>query len=246
MAKQKDGAEMPQDDTTALRAQVDQMFDLLAEQQSTIDQLKAERGASRQDVQQNDLEAELDAELEALKEEFADIPNIEVFEQRVKFGVDAASGLRLKAAPGGIPEPSPVDDPAGDRCYWKLRWFNFGKEGRSEQFSREGYQKVRREELVDPEAIPALSHVDEFVRKGDRGQEVLGKIPRKLYVYKKKRDALKTQGMLTSRSQLQDHLANSVAVQAGRRGQNADQAGTFAHSKVKLTINEGRAERFTA
>jgi hypothetical protein len=234
------------DPTAALQQQVSQMLDMLTEQQAELQELRAQRGATAKDVKANDLEAELDAELERLKLEFADVPNIGVFEQRVRYGTDASTGIRLKAAPGGIPEPTFGEDPSGDSCYWKLRWFNFGMEGRSEQFRAEGYEKVRIEDLQDPESIPARSTADEFVRRGERGTEVLGKMPRKLYDYKKKRDALRSSGLLTSESRLQDHLANSVASQAGRRGDNADQAGSFAHRKMSVTITPGERETFTA
>jgi len=194
-------------------------------------------------ISQNDL---LDVEWEALKAEFSDVPNIDVIDRRVTVGSDAPSGIRLKAAPGGIPEPSIAEDPHGETCYWKLRWFNFAVEGRAERFVGEGYLKVKREELMDPESIPNLLITDEFVKKGERGQEVLGKIPRKLYDYKKKRDAARHGRLLTSESGLRDHISNHVASMAGKTGGNADQAGSTVHGKFDLTITQGERETFTA
>ena len=224
------------DETAMLKAQLDEVLDLLTEQQQEIAVLRAaQTGQSAAVVQQNDEQARMDAELEALKAEFADDPAIQIFERRVLHGKDAGADVRLKD------EPPYSEDPRGDRRVWKLRWFNLGKEGRGQQATDESYVKVRWDELLDRESVISDDKSDGYVRKGERGTEVLYKMRLKLYEYKKRRDAMARQGLLTSESRMKDHLANSVASAEGVMGGNADRAGTFAHG-INLTITPGPRE----
>lgn len=224
----------------ALKAQIDQVLDMLGEQQQTIETLRAAAaqagGVGAQVVQQDDAQSAMDAELDALKAEFPDYPLIDVFERRVIEGKDASSELRLKD------EAPLAEDPRGEKRRWQLRWFNFGKEGRAQQATNEGYVKVRWDDLQDREAVVSDDKSDGYVRKGDKGLEVLHKMPLKLYVYKKRRDAMGRAGLLTSESRLRDHMANSVAAHVGATGGSADQAGSFAHGQIDLTITPGARE----
>lgn len=224
---------------TISRAEFDQLLDGMLSMQDELTALKsAQVGKAAEVVDQVDETAKFDAELDALKDEFKDYPLIEVFERRALVGLDANLDIRLR---GDLPV---TVDPDGSRCHWKLRWFNFGKEGRAQQATAEGYDKVRWDELDDQESIAASARVDAFVRKGNRGEEVLCKIPRKLYDYKKRRDAARHAGLLTSESQLKDYQANTVASMVGARGGNADQAGSFVKG-LSVTITPGKTERFT-
>jgi hypothetical protein len=229
----------------AQATQNDQLLDILADLQSDIATLKAgQQGAPRALV--DDPQAALDREQAALMEEFKDVPNIEVLAHRLQHGVADAPALRLKVSPAGLPEPTIAEDPRGETCYWKLRWFNFGIEGRAERFRAEGYLKVEKSELQDPDSLPSLSTIDQYVRKGERGLEVLGKIPRKVFAFKKKRDALRNGRMLTSEAAMRDHVSNQVASLAGNSGGNADQAGSTVQSQFSMTIKEQPKERVTA
>ena len=223
---------------TAQAGREDRMLDMLAEMQSRLDSIE---GRPQAGPSLSQVEAELTAELEALKADpdLAAYPLMDVFEQRVVLGTEASIDIRL------VGDPSVMADPIGQGLKWKLRWFNFGKEGRAEQMAREGYEKVRRDELQNPEAIPALANTDEYVRRGDRGLEVLGKIPMKLYAYKKKRDAARQQGLIQSEGQMRDHVANKVASLAGASGDNASQAGDFAHQGISMSITQGAKETVT-
>lgn len=229
------------DEHAAQQAEHDMILDGLATMQDEIAALKgAQTGKAAVAVAQNDTAAELDAELAGLTAEFADYPLIDVFERRALVGLDANTDLRLKD------DPTVLLDPSGDRCKWKLRWFNFGKEGRAQQAQAEGYMKVRWDDLADQEAIATGARIDEYVKKGNRGEEVLCKIPRKLYDYKKRRDAARSEGLLASESGMRDRVANRVSSMVGARGGNADQAGSFlASKKVHMTITAGETERFT-
>lgn len=235
-------AQLAAGEPAVLASQLDQVLTLLTEQQEQLaDQTRqiavlksAQQGTAAAAVKQDDQQAAMDAELDALKAEFPDYPLIDVFERRVVDGKDASSELRLK-------DEAPLsEDPRGERRKWQLRWFNFGKEGRAQQATNEGYVKVRWDDLQDREAVVSDDKSDGYVRKGNKGLEVLHKMPLKLFLYKKRRDALNRAGLLTSESRMRDHMANSVAAQVG--GGGADQAGSFVHGQIDLTITPGARE----
>lgn len=228
-----------------MRAREHAIVDAMAEMQESIDALKAGQvGAAAAAVAKHDAQAEMDAELAELLEAEKSLGGyglIDVFERRALVGVDANLEIRLKD------DPSVVDDPFGERCRWKLRWFNFEKEGRSQQATAEGYEKVRWEDLADQEMITGGTREDGYVRKGSRGKEVLCKIPLKLYAHKKKRDAMRQQGQLQSESAVRDLAANRVAARIGAQGGNADEAGSFiANKRFSVEVTQGATERFTA
>jgi hypothetical protein len=222
-----------QEQLEAQNAQNALILDRLIDQEAVV----AEAVAQAQQVGEpkgTKIERALNEELEELKAEFADYPAIEVFERRALLGMPANLEIRLK------------DEPLDEARKWYLRWFNFGKEGRADEFRAKAYVKVRWDELRDYEGVATANRMDEFVRKGERGQEVLGKMPLKLYEYQKRREALVGQSMLRSESQLKSHLANQVSRGVGKQGGNADQAGSFVHGQTFVTIKPGPKETFTA
>lgn len=223
------------------QAQNDLVLDSLIEMQEKMKRLEAGQSSTKA-VEQFDAEEELDQELEALKREFADYPAIDMLERRALVGAEANTELRL------TDEPDLLEDPYGQSRKWKLRWFNFGVEGRATKASQEGYIKVTWDELRDGDGLATSARLDAFVRQGDKGLEVLHKIPVKLFDYKKRRDAARRNGLLTSEAQMRDHLSNSVSALAGRAGDNADQAGSLLHDKARfnVSIKRGQTERFTA
>lgn len=228
------------EENVAMKAQQDQMLDMIVELKEKLEALEQHGTTPAGGPIVNAEEVALNAELAALKEEFAEYPAIDLVERRVLLGADANNEIRL------MDEPGLVEDPTGTARRWKLRWFNFAKEGRASQAEREGYIKVRWAELRSSESIGALERKDDYVRQGDRGLEVLCKMPLKLFDYKKRRDAARNQGLLTSESRLRDHLSGNVAAMASRDGQNADQAGSFVHGKTfSLEIKKGETERVT-
>jgi hypothetical protein len=232
----------PTDDVAALRGQLNQALDLLIAQQDELALLKsAQRGSAATVVQQGATAEKFDAELAALKAEFADYPLIEMFERRALIGADANTDIRL------LGEPGLYEDPLGETRYWHLRWFNFMKEGRAQVAISEGYLKVKWDELQDQEIVAASVRIDEFVRTGDRGLVTLYKMPRKLYEYKKRRDAARLAGKLGSEKAIRDLVANAVATRVGREegGTRADQAGSWVAQNVTMTLTPGATERFT-
>lgn len=240
MAK-KEEVEALQAENAALRAQQDQTLDLLVEMREELDKLKAGGIAAPPVIGgKSKAEQELDDELAVLKDEFKDFPGIEVLEQRILVGEEVNDDIRLKD------EPSILEDPHGKHRKWKVRKFNFGIEGRAARATAEGYIKVRRDELQNTEALPTLSQQDEYARLGERGLEVLCKMPLKLYEHKKKRDMMRRQGLLTSASGLRSHTANRVAEMAAASGMNADQAGSFIAGKTfTMEVTEGEKETVT-
>src|SRR5215213_1708997 len=119
----------PRDEQLAtLKRQNDLILDALVQQQDELTALKAaQTGVSAEAVTRNDAQSQLDAELVSIKDEFKDYPLIDVFERRALIGLDAQTDIRLKG------EPTIMVDPRGEACYWKLRWFNYSKEGRAQQ-----------------------------------------------------------------------------------------------------------------
>jgi hypothetical protein len=223
----------------ASTAQSEQMLDMLAEMQNRLTAIEASGGAVTQAVRKQTEQDKVAAEWAALKEEFADLPTIEMVERQVLTGDDADDAIRL------LDEPGVTEDPRGARRKWKLRWFNLSVEGRAWRAERLGYEKVSWRDLRDGDnRLTAVERKDEYVRRGDRGLEVLYKMPQRLVDFRKKVEAQKLQGLLTSESKLRDHLANGVASKAGGMGDNADQAGTFTHG-IELTITKGERESVT-
>lgn len=224
----------------AQHAREEQLLDMVSDLMNKVEALEAaQTGPSAVVVKQNDQQKKFDDELDALKAEFADYPAIEMFERRVVLGVDADDGIRLKD------EPSVVEDPYGQRRKWKLRWFNHGKPGRAYQAAQEGYEQVALADLRDPGVLSVEDAKDRYVRRGERGQEALYRIPLKMFDYKKRRDAARRQGQLQSESWLRGHMANATAVSAEKSGGSADQAGTFIDKNLNLEITRGQPERVT-
>lgn len=230
----------PNDDLATLVVHREQLLDMVAGMRNELDALKAaQTGKAAVAVQQNTVTAKLDAELAAHLDEFKDYPAIQVFERRTLVGIDANTDIRLR---GEVPV---TEDPRGQQRQWKLRWFNFAKEGRAQMASAEGYLKVKWDELQDREAVvgATTNTTDEFVRKGERGLEVLHKMPMKLYDYKKRRDAARQAGKLESVSAMRDHMANSVAGMVG--GNSGSRAGDFIAKQMSVELTPGPTERFT-
>lgn len=208
--------------------QTDAAMEMLAERDEQIAELLARPSATDAAPASSGIEAELNAELEDLKAEFRDYPQIDVFEQRVITGQEASADIRL------IEDRSVLDDPANTHAYWKLRWFNLGKPNREEQAKAEGYVKVQWDDLQARGMVPLGVNMDPYVRRGDRGLEMLFKMPRKLHDYKMRRDAARRNGQLSSVDWVRDYNANQVAKRAAGVGDNADHAGSFAHG---LTVS---------
>lgn len=231
---------LPQSDEAARTAREDAMLDLMTEMQSEIKDLKAQLGnqpSPATATKAEQLREEFDTEGEALAAEFADYPAISMVTRRMVDGVRASSDIRLK-------RDADVEDE--DQRYWTLHWFNLGKENRAQEMTDRGWVKTHWDELQNVESIASAVQQDEYVRRGDRGLEVLGKMPRKLWDHLKRREAAAASGLLSSESRMRNHLANTTSVAAGKAGGNADQAGSLiAGTQFTVDIKELPRERVT-
>jgi hypothetical protein len=216
------------------------MLDLMTEMQAEIKALKANQAAPSTPAnatKAEQLREAFDTEADALADEFKDYPAISMVTRRMVDGLRASSDIRLKRD---------ADEPDEDARYWTLHWFNLGKENRAQEMTDRGWVKTEWEELQSIESIASAVQQDKYVRRGDRGLEVLGKMPRKLWDHLKRREAATANGLLSSESKMRNHLANTTATAAGKHGGNADQAGSLiAGPRFTVDITEGPRERVT-
>ena len=120
----------------------------------------------------------------ALIEKYADFEGIAVLERRFENPVTPGTlPIRLKD------EPTHIQDPLGKKRKWYVRWINGQIEGRTSQVTDAlGYVPVHLDELQNPQAVTGLSKSDDgIVRRGDKGQEFLVKMPLELYTEVKAR-----------------------------------------------------------
>lgn len=130
---------------------------------------------------------------------------------------------------------------------WHVRYFNLAQEGRNAQMRAKGYVSVEIKELKDSDDVSDLyrSDKDNFVRRGDRGQEILGKIPLELYNEIKRRQAAILASRSDSKQALQDDLAEAAGAGLGdEAGQRIADGEIKVESmkRVKTTLEEEASE----
>lgn len=137
-------------------------------------------------------------------------------------------------------EPDFVADPLGARRVWYLRWVNSAEEGRwSVVTDVKGYVPVRMSELRSPEAITGLHKVaddgrDPIVRRGDRGQEVLVKMPLELYTYVKQQQEAARKRRARNAKLVKEDLANVAGQSLG------SEAGDMIHDEFSVSVKAAR------
>lgn len=108
---------------------------------------------------------------------------------------------------------------------WYVRFINTSQENRWSQIRAKGYVPVLVSELYDEQDVSDLvkSGNDKYVRRGDRGQEILVKMPLELYMEIKKRQReMRKKDSLSARKVRRD-----LAEAAGR--ELGDEAGQTIH-----------------
>lgn len=167
----------------------------------------------------------------ALLEKYKDFKGIKVLERR----------LDHPDLPGSLPirlndEPEYIQDPEGKRRKWYLRWINGGEAGRFSQVTDAmGYVPVYRDELQNQDSVLGLAESkDGIVKRGDKGQEVLVKMPLELYNAIKSRQ----QQARTRRSRNAKLMKEDLANAAGRSLNS--EAGDFVHDDMSLEVKRGR------
>lgn len=117
---------------------------------------------------------------------------------------------------------------------WYVRWINTQWEGRWSAIKSKGYEPVEVSQLTDEQDVADLVKQKEtegkvYVRRGDRGHEILCRMPLELFNYIKRaqRETLKARG--NSKRQQQDDLAEAAGAELG------DEAGqTFHDGGVRI------------
>lgn len=122
-----------------------------------------------------------------------------------------------------------------------VRWVNSAIEGRYHRARHEqGWEPVRVEELEDKEDIADLAESpDGIVRRGERGKEVLMKMPAEVYERIQMRKAEVRQQRSRSSSRQKEELVNAAADRYG------PEAGEYLDRHVKGEVIES-TERVTS
>lgn len=177
------------------------------------------------------------ADPDAMLAKFKDYPAIDVITRRFNDPNDPGSMpilLKEEASdschnsdhqnklPAGAPTCRICKKPARQ---WHVRYFNLAQEGRNAQMRAKGYLPVEIKDLKDADDVSDLyrSDKDTYVRRGDRGQEMLGKIPLELHNEIKRRQRAMLAAQLDSPRALQSDLAESAGRELG------DEAGQSIH-----------------
>jgi hypothetical protein len=159
-----------------------------------------------------------------MKEAFKDLDAIDILDRRLTNPeADLVLPIRLKG------EPSHVDDPHGHNRTWYLRWFNTSIPNRFHTATASlGYTPVKWDELQDREIISNAFTASEQVRRGDRGVEVLCKMPMTYYTAIKEKQRAKHNRAMTPKA-LQRAIERE-AVKAGLDPDEHSQATIKEHS----------------
>lgn len=177
------------------------------------------------------------ADPKSLAARFKDFPAISVLERRFENPSDPGSlpillndeapncctntEHQLKLKPGAA-ECKICHQPARR---WFVYWVNTAKEGRWGQIKAKGYVPVEVKELVDAQDVADLVKQTEesgsvYVRRGDRGQEILCKQPLEawLYIKAKARNnaTIKANSAKARREERAEHAGRELGDQAGQ------------------------------
>lgn len=160
--------------------------------------------------------------------DFSDYPNVSVLERRLENPDD----------PGTLPIYL-TDDPRpscgeiqhyeaskhGAKCLrckvpfrrWYVRWINSSVPNRLHAIvHNKGYVKVAKSELVDVDQIADLApSLDDTVRKGERQQIVLVKIPFRAYAEIKRKEREKRSSRERNAKQVREDLADAAGASLG-------------------------------
>ncbi len=119
---------------------------------------------------------------------------------------------------------------------WYVRYVNTNWEGRWANIKAKGYVPVEVKDLQDEQDVADLVETKEksgqvYVRRGDKGQEILCKIPLELYLYIKRqqRDVLAARN--NSKRAMREELAERAGASPREDGTGGlgDEAGQFIH-----------------
>jgi len=167
----------------------------------------------------------------SLLEKYKDFPGIRVLERRFEHpDLPSTLPIRLQG------EPDYADDPHGTKRIWYVRWINGAIDGRFSQVTDGlGYVAVRVDELQNPQAVAGLHNAgDGLVRRGDRGVEVLVKMPLELYNEIKRRQQERRERRSKNAKLVKQDLAESAGQSLG------DEAGEFVSGGLSVEVRQRR------
>jgi len=151
---------------------------------------------------------------EQMREAFKDLDSIDILDRRLT-NPEAETVLPIRLTD----EPTYAQDPEGRKRRWYLRWFNTSIPNRFHSATAaQGYVPVLWTELQDKEIVSNAFAGSDQVRRGDRGLEVLCKMPLVYYlaIKKKQRDR-------HNRSLQPKAMREAVAREAMKAGLDPDQ-----------------------
>src|SRR5438094_3352983 len=187
-----------------------------------------------------------------LLERFKDFPGIDVISRRFQNPND----------PGSLPILLKDEDPnvctssdhqhqlrsGATTCHqcrkparkWYVRYFNLTQEGRHAQMRAKGFIPVEISDLQDADDVADLfrSDKDRYVRRGDRGQELLAKMPLELWNEIKRRQRDQRMADSIDARKLRDDLAEAAGTELG------DEAGQDIYDGG-IKVERVRLERST-
>lgn len=186
-------------------------------------------------------------DVEGIKARFADFPAIEVLSRRFNDPTD----------PGSLPILLRDEDPnscvnsdhqfrlkpGATRCHlchkparkWYVRYFNLAQEGRNAQMRSKGYVGVEVKELQDADDVAdRFGGKDElYVRRGDRGQEILAKQPLEAHNFIKAKAREQREAVARSAKKMRQELAEAAGKELGDEAGSAIDAGEIQVESMK-------------
>jgi hypothetical protein len=167
----------------------------------------------------------------ALLAKYKDFAGLAVIERRLQDPeLPGSIAIRLKD------EPTYLQDPQGKKRIWYLRWINAAEAGRFALVTDTmGYVPVRVEELQSAESVMGLAESkDGIVRRGDRGAEVLVKMPLELYTRIKQAQEHRRTARARNVKAVREDLANIAGRQLG------SEAGDAVNDDFTVEVKRGR------
>jgi hypothetical protein len=190
-----------------------------------------------------------------LLERFKDFPAIDVISRRLLDPNDPGSLPILLKDEAAIcclsTDHQRMIKPGAVKCHlcklpvraWHVHWCNGSIDGRWAQLKAKGYVPVLVSELADREDVADLVKQTEengsiYVRRGDRGKEVLMKQPLEVYAYLKAEQAKRRRAQLRDPKALQRELAERAGSDLG------SEAGDYV-ARGGITVESMTRERTT-
>lgn len=175
-----------------------------------------------------------------LMERFKDYPNFDVISRRLLDPNDPGSlPILLKdEAPQSCinTDHQRILRPGATKCHlcklkarkWHVHYCNSDIPGRWSTMKAKGYLPVLVNELADTEDVADLHKQQEetgqmYVRRGDRGREILMKIPLEIYTHVKTAQADRLRASMKNTKALRAELAERAGAELG------DEAGEYIH-----------------